>query len=229
MRITDEMLYQYAAEARDLWIRTLPSGADIPEHNFSKRFQRKMKRLIREQRRPPQVTRALRGLRRAAAIILIAGVISFSSSMTVAAHREKMIETIVRVFHDLTDYRFVSHGASTETPVDLPEITFQYIPSGMELVEDTSTERYRYILYEAQDGRFFELTQTLLLETGEYQKILDTEDAVTEHFYIGGSEAVCNTKNGSTTVFWTKDNVLYTIFGTIDSAELKQVAEKIAP
>lgn len=64
MQITDKMLYQYAAEARDLWLSALPSDADIPEHKFSRRFERKMKRLIREQRRSPQANKAIRGLRR---------------------------------------------------------------------------------------------------------------------------------------------------------------------
>lgn len=71
MQITDDMLYQHAPEVRDLWLSTLPSDADIPEHKFSRRFERKMKRLIREQRRSPQVNRVIRGLRRVAAIILV--------------------------------------------------------------------------------------------------------------------------------------------------------------
>ena len=90
MQITDDMLYQHAPEVRDLWLSTLPSDADIPEHKFSRRFERKMKRLIREQRRSPQVNRVIRGLRRVAAIILVIGILSFSGLMTVEAYREKV-------------------------------------------------------------------------------------------------------------------------------------------
>lgn len=227
MQITDEMLYRHAPEARDLWLSTLPSDADIPEHKFSRRFERKMKRLIREQKRSPQANRMIRGLRRVAAIILVIGILSFSGLMTVEAYREKVIEVITQVFHDLTNYRFISEESDSEQHVDLPDITFQYIPDGMEKVEDTARERYRYILYEAQDGNFFELTQTVIVDNSDYEKILDSEDAITEEFYLGDSEAVLNTKNGTTTIFWTKDHILYSLCGTIDPTELKSVAEKI--
>lgn len=227
MQITDEMLYRHAPEARDLWLSTLPSDADIPEHKFSRRFERKMKRLIREQKRSPQANRMIRGLRRVAAIILVIGILSFSGLMTVEAYREKVIEVITQVFHDLTNYRFISEESDSEQHVDLPDITFQYIPDGMEKVEDTARERYRYILYEAQDGNFFELTQTVIVDNSDYEKILDSEDAITEEFYLGDSEAVLNTKNGTTTIFWTKDHILYSLCGTIDPTDLKAVAEKI--
>ena len=227
MQITDEMLYRHAPEARDLWLSTLPSDADIPEHKFSRRFERKMKRLIREQKRSPQANRVIRGLRRVAAIILVIGILSFSGFMTVEAYREKVIEVITQVFHDLTNYRFISEESDSEQHVDLPDITFQYIPDGMEKVEDTARERFRYILYEAQDGKFFELTMTVVIENGDYEKVLDTEDAFTEMLYIGGSEAVINTKNAETTIIWTKGNILYTLYGTVDLTELKRIAEEI--
>src|SRR5699024_4802782 len=167
------------------------------------------------------------GLRRVAAIILVIGILSFSGLMTVEAYREKVIEVITQVFHDLTNYRFISEESDSEQHVDLPDITFQYIPDGMEKVEDTARERYRYILYEAQDGNFFELTQTVIVDNSDYEKILDSEDAITEEFYLGDSEAVLNTKNGTTTIFWTKDHILYSLCGTIDPTDLKAVAEKI--
>ena len=38
MKITDEMLYQHAAEARDIWLDTLPKDDELPEHQFSDEF-----------------------------------------------------------------------------------------------------------------------------------------------------------------------------------------------
>ena len=227
MKITDEMLYQHVPEARDLWLSTLPNDADIPEHKFSRRFERKMKRLIREQRRSPRTNKIICGLRRVAAIILAVGILSFSGLMTVEAYREKVIEVVVQVFHELTDYRFVSEASDTAQSVELPEITFQYIPDGMEKTEDIIRGRSRNLRYEAMDGSFFELTQTFIIEDSSYEIVLDTEDADTEEFYIGDSEAISNTKNGVTTILWTKDHVFYTLFGSIDQADLKIIAEKI--
>lgn len=227
MKITDEMLYQHAPEARDLWLNTLPNDADIPEHKFSRRFERKIKRLVREQRRSPRTNKIIRGLRRVAAIILVVGILSFSGLMTVEAYRERVIEVVVQVFHDLTNYRFVPEERSTAQSVELPEITFQYIPDGMKQVKDTVSNKFRYILYESKDGDFFELTQAVIDECRAYEKILDTEGSVTEEFFIGDAEAISSTKNGVTIILWVKGNALYTLCGTIDLLELKAVAVEI--
>lgn len=47
MKITDSQLYKYVPKAEKLWLSWLPTDEEIPEHIFSKRFERKMKRLIR--------------------------------------------------------------------------------------------------------------------------------------------------------------------------------------
>ncbi len=46
MKLTDELLEQHAAEARDLWLSTLPQQEEVPPHKFSRRFERKMRRLL---------------------------------------------------------------------------------------------------------------------------------------------------------------------------------------
>ena len=38
MKITDEVLYRHAAEARDIWLDTLPKDDELPEHQFSDEF-----------------------------------------------------------------------------------------------------------------------------------------------------------------------------------------------
>ena len=38
MKITDEMLYQHAAEARDIWLESFPKDDEIAEHPFSDEF-----------------------------------------------------------------------------------------------------------------------------------------------------------------------------------------------
>lgn len=42
MEITEEMLYKYAPTAEKLWLGSLPPDDQIPEHQFSQRFERKM-------------------------------------------------------------------------------------------------------------------------------------------------------------------------------------------
>ena len=44
MKITEEMLYKCAPKAEKLWLSSLPPDNQIPEHKFSRRFERKMRR-----------------------------------------------------------------------------------------------------------------------------------------------------------------------------------------
>lgn len=223
MNITDAMLYEHAAEARDIWLDTLPADEEIPQHHFSNRFERKMKKLLKEQRHSLRTGQVLRYIRRTVAVAMVMLVVVLSGLMTVKAYREKVIEIIVQVFNDLTDYRF----SSNQTEDDLPAITFGYIPDGMTESNTESYDGYYYVLYEDLDGNFFEFTQSVILPDDDYQKILDTEGATTEYFYIAGEEAVANSKNGDSTVIWSRQNALYHLFGNISLEDLKEIALQI--
>ena len=50
--------------------------------------------------------RSLRLARRTAAVLLLSAAVSFGCAMSVEAYRVSLINTVVRVFNDLTDYRF---------------------------------------------------------------------------------------------------------------------------
>lgn len=60
MKITDEMLFDHAAEARNIWLDTLPSDESLPAAPFSKSFERKMRKLIKQQRRTSRTNQILR-------------------------------------------------------------------------------------------------------------------------------------------------------------------------
>ena len=227
MKITDEMLFEHAAEARDIWLSTLPADEDIPEIQTSKAFEKKMQKLIKEQRRTPKTNKILRYMKQTVAAVLAVVVISFGGLMTVEAYREKVIEIVVHVFHELTDYRFYSEKSGVDEIV-LPEISFEYVPDGMREVEDRITgNNRRYILYERKNGDFFELTQRPITADGSHGKILDTEDSAYETTNINGNEAFSNVKNGNAIIFWSYNNVIYDLYGNLDLTELKEIAEKI--
>ena len=92
MEITEEMLYKYAPKAEKLWLNSLPPDDQIPEHQFSRRFERKMKKLIRDQRRSPSMRQFMRIARQTAAVILIVVSLSFSCLMTVEAYRTRILK-----------------------------------------------------------------------------------------------------------------------------------------
>lgn len=225
MKVTDEMLYQNAAAARDIWLGTLPSDGEIPEHKFSKDFEQKMKKLIKNQRRPGWVQISLLYLKRAAAVAMIALVVTAVGVMSVDAYRERVLQVVTQVFHEFTSYRFYTEGS--DGYAQLPEVEFTYIPEGFELVESSVRETRAYYLYENTDGKFFELNELLVQANGDYGMILDTEDSQMEQFCIGDSEAICNTKGSDTIVMWSNENIRLDVYGNIGVEEVKLIAQGV--
>lgn len=227
MKITDEMLFEHAAEARNIWLSTLPDDEDIPDIPTSKKFEKKMQKLIKEQRRTPKTNKILRYMKQTVAAVLAVAILSFGGLMTVEAYREKVVEIVVHVFHELTDYRFASEKSEVGEVV-LPEISFGYVPEGMEEITDNVfADNSRYIVYEDDDGNFFELTQTAIGSNGAFGTILDTEDSNYEMTSINGNEAFSNVKDGNASVLWNYDNVVYDLYGNIELTDLMNIAEKI--
>lgn len=227
MKITDEMLFEHAAEARDIWLSTLPADKDIPEIPTSKAFEKKMQKLIKEQRRTPKLNRILRYIKQTVAAVLIVTAISFGGLMTVEACREKVIEVIIYVFNELTNYRFSSEKTESNEIV-LPEIIFGFVPEGMRECENRITaSNRRYILYEDDNEGFFELTQQPISSGGTYGMILDTEDAIYETVNINGNEAYAKEKPDNNDIIWTSGNIVYHLYGNVDMGKMQKIAEKI--
>lgn len=227
MKITDEMLFEHAAEARNIWLSTLPSQEEIPAISYSKSFEHKMRKLIKEQRRTPNMNKILRYIKQTIAAVLAVAIFTFGGLMTVDAYRAKVIEFVVHVFNELTQYRF-SSDISDVDDIILPEVTFGYVPEGMEEIENKIMPTgQRYIMYEGDGGLFFELTQEPLVESDRYDLILDTENSSYTVGDIHGCKAFFNTNDGDSSIMWTDENELYELYGNIGMDELKIVAEKM--
>ena len=69
MKITDEMLYQHAAEARDIWLDTLPKDDELPEHQFSDEFMASFESM-KKQEKVQQKKKRRTPLQRVAAVFL---------------------------------------------------------------------------------------------------------------------------------------------------------------
>ena len=46
MKITDEALYQHVAEAREIWLDTLPKDDELPKHQFSDGFMTSLEAVV---------------------------------------------------------------------------------------------------------------------------------------------------------------------------------------
>lgn len=226
MEITEEMLYKCAPRAEKLWISTLPSDDQIPEHKFSRRFERKMRRLIREQRRSLPMRKALQIARQTAAAILIAATLSFSCLMTVEAYRAKFIEVITEVLYDLTHFSFFS---SWQDDTELAEIEFSYLPEGINEVrrETLSEPQSQTIYFENSEGRQLKFSQQLVTDSTGLDIILDTEDSTTTTVPFGDYNASLIIKEDISILMWEDDPYLMLLTGDFPSEEIIKIANGI--
>lgn len=222
----DRLLEQYSAAAGESWLEeSLPE--DIPEHTFSHKFQRRMDKLLRRQRRSPAVRAALTYAKRAAIFVLAFVALSFSVRMTVdAAFRRQVLQVVVQVFSDFTEFRYTSDVKTDEQP---GELEFTYLPEGMVETDRELDTLGFYICWKNESGEFVELDQVLVDDNTDMKLYLDTEDAEITHFQVHGEEAMGIEKGLDHTVQWTEGQFVYTLSGTIPMEELKLVAEGIRP
>lgn len=219
----DELLDRYAPEAGELWLSSLPNPA--PGHEFSPTFRRKVEKLLRRQRRSPAVNAALRYARRAAAFALVFLALSFSCLMTVdAAFRERVIQAVVQVFQDFTEFVYTSDSPAVEEPGNL---VFTYLPEGMEEQVREQDELGFYVYMEDLEGELIELDQSLVENENSMTLLLDTENTIVTDFVIRGVDAVGIEKGLDHTIHWTEGNFVYTLSGTVPMEELKLIAEGI--
>lgn len=136
--ISEEALRQAAAEASDCLVRSLDE-AGIPAHNFSARFERKMRRLIRRTRHPA----AYRALVRVACAFLA---FLLGSGVFLAVNPEARAAFFGWV---RTQYEqlFVYDVANTNEQTELPEYTLGWLPEGYEEVERYSDPKSTWVIY----------------------------------------------------------------------------------
>ena len=93
----DDFLYKYIKSAENIMIDSLPKEEAL-SHNFSKRFQKKMNKLIREERRSPFIKTFVNYSRKVAIIFLIFISIAFATTMSVEAYRVRFFEVVIEVW-----------------------------------------------------------------------------------------------------------------------------------
>lgn len=182
---------------------------------------------MKEQHRSPKLNHVIHMMRRAAAILLVVATVSFSCLMTVDAYREKFIEIVTHVFHELTDYRFSAEIPGLQSETELGVISLGFIPNGMDKADEYGDGTFYSVSYETEDGLYFDLTCTLITENQDTHKIVDTENAVVQEYSINGEKATIISKGENNTILWTYGNILFHLYGNLPLDIEKQIAESV--
>lgn len=225
MKISDEMLRQNAAQARELWLDTLPQKEEIPACSVSSEFQENVDRLLRKARRLEKRKTFFRSLGRAAAALLLVSTVSLTVLMTVnAAFRENVLQVVSQVFSDHTQYHF----SGGQEDAALPELRLDVLPEGFKVLSDERfLQQSRLIHCENDAGNYLDIDLSVIPANGVGTHLIDTEDAQVSVRDIQGKEVTVVSKNGWLTLLWTEGSTVFTVYSDLALSELIPFIEEI--
>lgn len=219
--INDDFLYKYMKGAENIILESLPKEEEL-SHKFSKRFERKMNKLIRRENRTAFMKSFINHSKKAAVIFLIFATIAFATTMSVEAYRIKFFEVVIKVWEEFTSMIFKGKENNNDNKL-IPAIP-EYIPKGFSILEENINDHMYSVIYvdENYEEIFYEQR---VLSYGEI--ILDTEDIEDETIEIGNQTIILFTNKGVNQIYWSDDSYFYTLISSINKDEIIEMAKKI--
>lgn len=194
----------------------------LPGHNFSPKFERKMKSLISRADHPIR-----HRIVQTAACFILAIVLLGGSVLTFSAEaREALIGWIKELQHEWLSYHYIGYAeAAPENTVYCPT----WLPEGYQEIMAPSLGTFVHALYENEDGSRVSYSYQVGLERVTFH--VEWEDAKVREAAVNGfpAELYMNTASGPNVLVWTDDGngIVYWIAGQLSEDELVRVAESV--
>ncbi|MEG0021191.1 MAG: DUF4367 domain-containing protein [Oscillospiraceae bacterium] len=219
--IDDAFLYANMQGAEKEMLSDIPQESEL-SHAFSRRFQRKMKALMKYERRSPAMRVVFRQMKTAAAVFVVVLSLSFGTVMSVEAYRMRFFTFITTAWEELTS---IVTGSEQNADHDkLTAIAPTYLPDGY-AVSEQKVDRYENtIIYHNESGSEIYYSQDLITQ-GEL--IVDTEGVPLDEMMIENQKVLMLQKNGTVQFFWNDTFYAYTLIGKADVSELTKMAESV--
>lgn len=219
--ITDEMMAQAAAELADAINDSLPEPSGC-SHQFSARFEKKMKRLIR-QTNHPTVYRALRSV----ACILLIIVITFGSTLAINAEaREVVFGWVKRQYGKFYEYSFEGDVVPKESAKYQPG----WMPAGCEFVTSYETAGGESYIYTDTEDTLIHFSYTT--DPKSENVYVDGVNYSKETAFVNGCVAeiyLSNVEDETNSIIWRDESgvILFRVSGNFDQETLIKIAENI--
>jgi len=219
--IDDDFLYDHMENVENIILESLPKEDDL-SHKFSKRFERKMKRLIRQERRTPFTKSFIKYSRKVAIIFLIVISITFTTIMSVEAYRVKFFEVVIEVWEEFTSIIFKSKENIDDGK--LIPVNPTYIPHGFTIIEEDTNHYEHFIYWENDDGIEIMFEQAKITSNAI---INDTEGIEIEKILVDEQEVTYFTNKNVHQIYWNDSTYIYTIISAYDKKDLIKMVESI--
>lgn len=228
MKLNDELLSRAATLVRDNKMKTLSEYETYPAHEFSEAFEQDMQNLIeklsKDEVQPYRVSMGWQYyVRHGIVAVLVCFLLTcFAAPQAVMAGYHKLVEIIETVVTEYTEYRYQVNETVND---QFQQVTFGYLPDGMEVTEEIVQERSYYVEYR-NEKKFFRLEQMLLTEDDGMGHIVDTENATIEEHIIKGTTVKFISKRGMNGYVWIYEEYLITGQSNYSIEEMIKILEK---
>ena len=217
----DDFLYKYVKSAENIMIDSLPKEEAL-FHNFSKGFQKKMNKLIRQERRSPFIKTFVNYSRKVAIIFLIFISIAFATTMSVEAYRVRFFEVVIEVWEEFTSIIF--NDKQNIDDGKLIPVNPTYIPDNFKIIEHEINSYEQFIYWQNDNGIEIMFEQAKITANSI---ITDTEGIDIEELLIGEQKIIYFTNKNINQIYWNDSNYIYAIISEYDKNELLKMVESI--
>ena len=229
MKLNDDILSRAATLVRDDKMNSLLEYETYPTHEFSETFEQNMQGLIdklgKGEIKPYKVSMGWQYYVRhgMVAVLICFLLICAAAPQAVIAGYHKLVEIIETVVTEYTEYRYQVNETVDDA---LQQVTFGYLPNGMEIVKERNTPSSYHVEYEIGD-KYFALEQRLIMQENNLSYVVDTENAIVEKDNINDEEIIYIYKDGIYNYVWIHGN--YHIKGDSNLAieEIAKILENI--
>ena len=223
MKITDKMLYAHAAEARDIWLKDIPSDEEIPVHEFSNAFEQAMEELVRTTKKQKK---SYRGLQRVAAMFA-AVLIGSGAFFTVNAEaRHIFVGWIKELTDDYLIYRYEEDPIPSGEPLVYRPT---WIPEGYSEFFVDEDDDTKLVAYSNEAGEIIKLSY--IHNPDETDWFISTENTVKESTTINGNKAdmlISTDPDTAGGILWSdENNCAFMLTGFLEVDDLIKMAESI--
>lgn len=203
IEITDELLYSCCPKVEKYIIDKIPNEDDI-DYIYPKKFDKKIKKIIKQEDRPPFLNKIYSYTRKVAVVFIVITVGLFTLTMSVESVRVQLFNIIKEIHEEFTIYKFDS-GNLDDSEFKNMELT--YLPKGFKETDRSTMDDDITVIYSnGSDHLTFNY-----FKVGNANLYLDTEDAKTTKVLINGIEGEYIEKDKEYTFIWQKNSYCYIV------------------
>ncbi len=230
MILTDEVLTQALLDVQAQILLKLPVENEF-HHIFSIRFERKMRKIIQQEKETPLQRKLSMYSKRAAVFFLVMVLAMFTTVMSVSALRTQFFHVITNIYQKYSEIYFQPSESQIASSSLFEQYAVCYFPKGYELVNRYTNENMKInnIEFKNSNNNRIEFYQEDVL-TANFN--VNTEGVNLQEIEVNGNRAYYYENKGMHTIVWHNDRYAFLlsadVTSTLDKNEMIKIAESVA-